>query len=443
LQAIDGLRDSGVRLIVTVDCGIGNVAEVKHARQAGVDVLVTDHHSPPADLPEAVAVVNPKHPACGYPFKQLAGVGVAYKMAQALVSDMEPGRWPELENGLLDLVALGTVADVVPLLQENRSLVRRGLKVLNATTRPGLRELAALAGLPMGALDEGHIGFGLAPRLNAAGRIDDALVAYEVLVTRGTEEAQKKARILQSHNEQRQRLLESGLVQATTLAQEYLPAEPILVIDDDGFVPGVVGLIASRLTDDYGRPAVVIQREETVSRGSARSIAEFDIGAALSECADLLERHGGHSLAAGLTVRTENIPALRERLAAIAARELGGRRLQPVIPIDAELPLASADWDTLRSIAHLPPFGCGNPEPVFLGRRARVRDCRTVGRGGAHLRLALRDGEEQRAAVGFGLGRLAASLPREVDIAYTLAVNEWNGSRRLELRLKDLRPSQG
>ncbi len=441
-EALTRLREQGASLVLTVDCGTSAAAEVVHARRVGLDVVVTDHHEVQAPLPPALAVINPKAPASGYPFRELAGVGVAFKLAQALVLAAAPERLAELEVQCLDLVALGTVADVVPLLGENRLLVRRGLRALNQTRRPGLLALAAAAGLSVGALDEGHIGYGLGPRLNAAGRVDDAWVAYQLLTTRSFAEARGLAQTLEERNAQRQRLTEAGVQRARELAAAHAEGAPLLVLDDDVFAAGVAGLVATKLAEERNRPVVVLERGAEVSRGSARSIPELDISAALAGCRDLLERYGGHPLAAGLALPTANIPALRERLAAIAGRELAGKDLVPVLTVDAELPLAKVDQGVYNALCQLPPFGVGNPQPLFLARGVRVRDGRAVGRGGGHLRTVLEDGGVQLVALWFGRGDLAVGLPRELDVVYALTVSDWNGSRRLELRLKGLRAAQ-
>jgi single-stranded-DNA-specific exonuclease len=440
-RALDALRAEGVRLILTADCGVGNAAEVAHANGIGLDVVVTDHHEPRAQLPPAVATVNPKRRDSSYPFRELAGVGVAYRLAQALVGELHPPGVRAGVEGYLDLVALGTVADVVPLVDENRTLVKRGLRALNDAPRPGIVALAEAAGLPVGALDEGHIGYGLGPRLNAAGRIDDARIAYDLLTTTSYDDARRYARTLEERNNRRQRLTERGLERARELASRYAPGAALLLVDDPDFAAGVVGLIAAKLAEEYNRPAVVLERGAEYSRGSARSIPGFDIGAALAACVDLLERYGGHATAAGLAVANRNLPALAERLTSLAERDLGGQDLRPRLVIDAEMPLAAVDWDLQRTLSALPPHGLGNPEPIIASRDVVVRECRAVGRDGAHLRLAVQDGEARFTAVGFGLGEWAAAMPRVVDIAYGLAVNEWNGRRRLELRLKDVRES--
>ena len=312
-EALCKLRESGVTLAVTVDCGVGSTLEVEYATSIGLDVVVTDRHDLHGDLPPAVAVINPKREDSDYPFRHLAGVGVAFRVAQALVSDIA-GR-DKVSNAArwLDLVAIGTVTDVVPLVGDNRSLVKRGLNVLRSTIRPGLRELVNVAGLPLASLDEGHIGYGLGPRINAAGRIDDALVAYQLLTTSSREEAQRLARVLEDRNALRQRMTESALARARELVPEQTGEAPVLVIEDVSFAPGLVGLIAAKLAEEYGRPAIVLERSDEFCRGSARSIPGFDIAAALARCSPLLERYGGHASAAGLLLRTERLGLLRKQ----------------------------------------------------------------------------------------------------------------------------------
>lgn len=437
-EALTTLCRAGVGLVITVDCGVSSHVEVEHARQLGLDVVITDHHRLPATPPLAAAIINPKREDNAGQFRDLAGVGVAYKVAQALVREVNPRIWPEMERSALELVALGTVADVVPMLGENRVLVRRGLDALNRTERPGLRALAASARLPLGSLDESHIGFGLAPRLNAAGRLGDASTAYDLLVAQTGEEAEPLARFLEGQNALRQKLTQDCFQRACELweAAGTGARSPFVIVQDHSFEVGILGLVASKLVELFNRPALVLEHREGASRGSARSVPGFDVGAAVAECADLLKRHGGHSLAAGLTVANADVPALRERLNGLAGRCLADRDPRPELAIDLELPVRQADWRVYRMIELIAPFGVGNPEPVFLSRGARVEGRRRVGREGKHLQLFLAGGTK---AIGFGLGELAEAIPDTIDLAYSLAVNDWNGTRGLEARIRDLR----
>ncbi|RPI51866.1 MAG: single-stranded-DNA-specific exonuclease RecJ, partial [Chloroflexi bacterium] len=336
IQALRTLYKQRVRLVVTVDCGIRSLEEVQAASR-GLDLVVTDHHRPGEELPAALAVVNPKQPGCAYPFKELSGVGLAYKLAQGLLRASPPVELQE--EALLDLVALGTVADLVPLVGENRALVQRGLERINHAARPGIEALMADAGVRRGAVDSAAIGFLLGPRLNAAGRIDDAMVAYRLLRSRDLLETQELGRTLGELNRHRKQYTEETFVaaQAQVLARD--PDAFLFLADDPSFPPGIVGLAASRLAEVYYRPSIVVTRGDDESRGSCRSIPEFDITEALDCCRDLLIRHGGHAMAAGFTVATANLDTLRARLVEIAASKLEDAELQPALEIDAELPL--------------------------------------------------------------------------------------------------------
>ena len=441
LEALRAIYRRGVRLVVTVDCGIRSLDEVERASR-GLDLIVTDHHSLGAALPAAVAVINPKRPDSAYPFRDLAGVGVAFKLAQGLLraAQHEPNP-PQLEEGaLLDLVALGTVADLVPLLGENRALVQRGLERLNEHPRPGVEALMAEAGLRRGEIDATTIGFRLGPRLNAAGRIDTALLAYRLLTGRDPLETRELARQLDDLNRRRQELTEQTVAQAEAQVLADDAEAHLYLAASAEFLPGIVGLAASRLTEAYYRPSVVVELGEEESRGSCRSIPEFDITAALDQCSDLLIRYGGHRAAAGFTVATHKLDVLKRRLKAIAARQLAGVDLRPLLDIDLEMPLEEVDWATHDLLQQVEPCGMQNPQPVLLSRGVEVRDRRAIGGEQAHLKLGLRDGRGVFwDAIFFRHGHLLADLPDRVDVAYTLDVNVWNGEKRLQLNVQDLR----
>jgi single-stranded-DNA-specific exonuclease len=443
LEALRTLYLRGVRLVVTVDCGIRSFREVDQARR-GLDLIITDHHAPAPDrpLPPALAIVNPKQQGCPYPHKDLSGAGLAYKLAQGLLrAEQRRADPPELaEESLLDLVAMGTVADLVPLLGENRSLVRRGLERLNAATRPGVEALMAEAGLRRGDVDATAIGFRLGPRLNAAGRIDTAMKAYRLLTSRDLLETRDLAQKLGALNRERQQLTEETVAEAERQVQGDDPDARLYMAASAGFQPGIVGLAASRLTEAYYRPSVVVELGPEVSRGSCRSIPEFHITEALDECRDLLARHGGHAAAAGFTVRTENLEALRQRLKTIAAERLDGVELKPVLEIDAQVDLASVGWDTHAALRTIEPCGMGNPQPVLLSRGVEVRSRHPVGSDGKHLKLVLGDGRGAAwDAIFFRKGALSQHIPAQVDVAYRLGVNEWNHQKRLQIEVLDLR----
>lgn len=440
--AIEQLAEDGVRLLVTVDCGISNLAEIAHTRTLGLDVIVTDHHTPPEILPDAYAVVNPKQPGCSYPFKQLVGVGIAYKLVQAVTRLGIP--MPLRGRELLDVVALGTVADMGPLLGENRVLVKAGLESLNTHPRPGLRALIEAAGLAPGEVTAEDISFLLGPRLNAAGRLDDAVLAYRLLLADDYTSAQQLAADLNQANRRRQELTR-GVQQ---LAREQIGAlgkhqNRIIVLGDAGYPAGVVGLVASRLAEELGRPVLLLEQGEDISRGSARSVPGFNVYEALASCEDLFVRFGGHSAAAGFTISTDRLLELEARLLAYAEQHLPEELLAQGLDIDAEVPLAQLSWDLLRELGQLEPFGMANPRPVLMSRRVCVAGAWAKGADNQHLKLRLNDGNGGPSfdAIAFRLGQLAEYFPRHpwIDIAYTLDDNVWNGNRSLQLRIQDLR----
>ncbi len=443
LDALRYLYRQGVRVVVTVDCGIRSIHEVQQASQ-GLDLIVTDHHSVGEDLPPALATINPKQPGCPYPFKDLSGVGLAFKLAQALLLvQQQMGQACELaEESLLDLVALGTVADLSPLLGENRSLVRRGLEVLNDPRRPGVEALMANAGLRRGEVDATAIGFRLGPRLNAAGRIDTAMLAYGLLTNRDPLETRELAKKLGELNQRRQELTEQTVAAAEDQVLAQHPDAHLYLAASQDFLPGIVGLAASRLTEAYYRPSVVVELGDKKSRGSCRSIPEFDITKALERCEGLLIRYGGHAAAAGFTIATEKLDTLRRQLQAIAAEQLSGVELRPTLDIDAEIPLEEVDWATHALLGQMEPCGVHNPQPVLLSRGVQVRDVRAVGSERQHLKLTLRDGRGVAwDAVAFRRGDLLGQISGQIDVAYTLEINQWNQEKRLQLNVQDWRSS--
>lgn len=455
-DALQALAESGVKLVITVDCGIRAVEEVAFGNALGLDIIVTDHHSVGDQLPPALAVIDPKIDAKlrleegrpnGYPEDMLAGVGVAYKLADALfrVYIEQDKRRPGLDlESLLDLVALGTVADLAPLDRlENREMVRRGLDVLNRAHRPGIYELLRVAHTEPGGVSAMNIGFTLGPRINAAGRLDSAMIAYNLL-TADMPNAGDLAQRLQELNAQRQTLTLEAVEIARARVLDGADDVPPLIFDaGPEYLSGIVGLVAGRLCEEFYRPAVVIELGDEESRGSCRSIAEFNITQALDQCADLLIRHGGHAQAAGFSIRNENLPLLRDRLTALAVEGLAGRDLRPTLDIDAEVPFEYLTMDLAHELLRLEPTGAQNAAPVLLTRRLRVMDYRRVGQDGRHLRLRLSNanGTGLIDGIAFKLGDWADRMPLHLDVAYRLEVNEWNNTSRLQLNVQDLRPS--
>lgn len=441
---VDAAREAGAALAITVDSGILAHAAVAAAADAGIDVVVTDHHTPGSTLPPATAVVNPRRPDCGYPEEDLCGAALAFKLARAVsrasgVADAE--LWPRL-----DLVALATVADLVPLTGENRTLARYGLRALAATELPGLRALLEAADLDGTEVSAGDVGYRIAPRINAVGRMASATRGLELLLTDDPAEAREIAGELDDENRRRRaedrRTLDEALER---LGDAYDPdADFAVVLASEGWHPGVIGIVASRVAERIHRPTVLVALEGERGRGSARSIPGFDLHDAIAACADHLTRFGGHRQAAGLEVERARLGAFREAFREEAARRLAGAELRPVLSADLELPLDAVTEDLHRVLEYVGPFGIGNPRPTFVVRDAGVRGARVV--GDDHLKLRLgRDGVELEA-IGFGL---AERIPPEavdggtVDAVFRIRENVYRGVRTLQARLLDLRPGDG
>lgn len=438
-DALDMLHEQGIRLVVTVDCGIRSPGEAEHARQIGMDLVISDHHEPKADLPEALAVICQKRSTNIYPERNLAGVGLAFKIAEAMLAK-RPVEGVNSEDWL-DLVAIGTVADVVPLTGENRSLVRAGLKNIRFGQRQGLLSLVNAAGLSIQKISARDIGYGLGPRLNAAGRLESALAAFDLLVATDLFTSGLLAQKLDDQNRDRQRMTQQMQVEAEKLACAS-ENDSLLIAVDAGFNMGVVGLVAARLTDAYYRPAIVGSRGEEFTRASCRSIPEFNITQALDECTPLLERHGGHAMAAGFTVRNENLEELTGCLHAIARRELGERDLRPVLRADMQIPLRDLRPNLLKDLDMLEPTGLGNPEAVFVSRDLRVKWPKKIGNEGQHLRMSVTDGYITFDAVAFRQGYWADQMPARVDLLYVFETNFYQGRESLQLNVRDIRPAE-
>jgi len=444
LDAIGALAQDGLRLLVTVDCGTRSLDEVALAARLGLRVIITDHHHVGGALPQADVILNPRQPTCLYPFKDLSGVGVAYKLVQALLRVNHQVPLPSTqmdldESDLLDLVALGTVADMVPLLGENHALVSAGLARLNAAQRPGLHALMGITGVEPGKITAKTIGYALAPRLNAAGRMKEAATALELLMATDMTEALPLAEELERLNQERRDLTSQVREAARLMVSEDEILPPLIFAASDSFQQGVVGLAASRLLEEFYRPAVVVAIEGEFSKGSARSIPELHITEALDELSELLVRHGGHAAAAGFTVRTERLPELRARLLQLVSERLTGAVFMPVLRIDAEVSLSALTLQAFQDLERLQPFGYGNAEPVFVSRRVRVRNARVVGAEGRHLKLTLVDEiGHPWDGIAFRQGDWFGRLPESIDIAYFLELNSWNGWEKLQLNIQDI-----
>jgi single-stranded-DNA-specific exonuclease len=433
VSALEKLAAQGVGLVITVDCGVTDVAEVERARQLGMDMIVTDHHVPLERLPRAVAVVDPKRKDSRYPHPDLAGAGVAYKLLQALFHRNNNEEWL---STLLDLVALATITDLSPMVGENRYLVKEGLRQLNNSSRVGIQEMAKLTGLRLGEVVSEDIAWVLGPRLNAAGRMNNASTSYQVLTTRSSEEARLLAVELEENNVQRQKLSQEGL----SRAREKLAGKthlPLLMEGDESYSVGIIGLVAGKLVDEFYKPAVVVSIGPELCRGSCRSIPEFNIVSALEKCSDLVTAFGGHPLAAGFSVPREKMTPLEHRLVQLATEQLSHVDLRPELKIDAEIPLDDLAGDTFNSIQGLGPFGRGNPQPTFLTRQVEVMECRAFGGRGEWLGLKLRQGGATWRAVDFESRRKREEVPSRIDIVYKLEKSRWNGEQVLSLNLLD------
>lgn len=435
--ALKILKEQGVNLIVTVDCGVTDVLPVKKAGNLGLDVVITDHHTPLDEVPEAVAVVNPKLTGSVYPFSQLAGVGVAFKVLQALFRSL--GRDDRLE-WLLDLVAIGTIADMSPPLAENRYLIVEGLKSINSRPRLGIGELIKQTRLEAGGLDTDSISWIIGPCLNAAGRMADGLTGYNLLVTESPQEATELAAWLAKKNRERQEMTTKILAIAREEVQKG-GLQPLLIAAGKEYPLGIAGLVAGRLAEEFYRPSIVVHTTETQSHGSCRSIPEFNMIAALNHFSHLFSRFGGHSQAAGFTMPTEKLHELESGLMRLAAGELEGVDLMPHLDIDARVNLPDLAGDAFTSVQSLSPFGIGNPVPLFLSQGVEVLEKRTMGNEGEHLRLKLRQGGSVWDGVAFRLSNHRVELSSRLDIVYNIEVDNWQGKNHLRLNILDFKLS--
>lgn len=433
--AIDRLRAQGVQLIVTVDCGVTNVGEVAYARSLGIDTIITDHHLVASDLPDAEAIINPHAPHSGYGFDHLTGVGMTLKLAQAVLEPTEGERWGA---DLMELAAIGTITDMAPLLHENRYIVHYGIRQIQQTQSKGLRALLDRARVAPEHASAETIGFGLGPRINAAGRLDHADVALELLLTDDEARAIELVQELDSYNTERQALTEETVNRATALVPAVIP--PLIMVGEPDFNPGVVGLAAGKLSESFGAPAAVYCIDGDRIMASCRSAPGFHWADALTRCDDLLDRYGGHAQAAGFACDAAALPELKERLISIAAEQLG--EAQPIREgiIDAEAQPSELVGPTFQILRQLEPLGIGNPAPVFLARGVEVVKASTMGADGKHFKLSVRSGGALWDVVAFRQSWLTGT--RHADIVYTMDLDYWKGQPRIRLSLQDYAPSE-
>ena len=424
------IENQGISLIVTVDNGVAGHEAIELAQSMGVDVIVTDHHSMPEVLPDAYAIIHPEHPEADYPFQHLAGCGVAFKLATALLE--------EVQVELLDLVAIGTIADMVSLTGENRILVKYGLSVLKNTQRIGLQELFKIAGIQENEVDEETVGFQIAPRLNALGRLDDPNPAIELLTGFDEEEARDIALMINQKNEERKEIVQKIYDEAKTMVD---PNKPVQVLAGKGWNPGVLGIVAGRLLEELHQPVIVLNIENDLAKGSARSIEAVDIFEALDPHRDLFVAFGGHAGAAGMTLEASKLEALSQVLVAYIEDNQVDLSTKNELFLDEELSLPDLTLEPLKNFEKLAPFGMDNKKPVFYLKDFKVENAHTMGAGNTHLKLKISQADAVFEVVAFGLGNLATefSQTKNLELAVTLSVNKWNGQTSLQLMLVDAR----
>ncbi|WP_053367251.1 single-stranded-DNA-specific exonuclease RecJ [Bacillus sp. FJAT-27245] len=428
--------ENGVKLIITVDTGISGVHEADVARELGVDLIITDHHEPGPVLPDALAIIHPKLPDSNYPFKELAGVGVAFKLAHAL--------YGQLPDHLLEIAAIGTIADLVSLKGENRLIAKSGIDRLKVTGNIGIRAILKSAGVDASAINEETIGFTLAPRINAVGRLEHASMAVKLLLTEDKGEAEDLAREMDSLNRERQAIVQEITEEAILQVERDFPPDSnkVLLVGKEGWNAGVIGIVASRLVEKFYRPVIVFSfdMEKGLAKGSARSIPGFDLFKNLSECRDILPHFGGHPMAAGMTLKLEDVNDLRFRLNELAAGQMSDEDFVPVLQLDAEISISEVSLPVLEEVLLLAPFGMDNPKPKISVEDVSISTLRRIGSDSSHLKMTLSNGEASLDGIGFGLGPLAdhISPSSKISVAGELSINEWNNIRKPQLMLQDI-----
>ena len=444
---IDHVREVGATLLIAVDCGITAIQQVEQARTNGIDVIICDHHEPGNEIPNAIAVLDALQPSCPYPFKYLCGCGVAFKLIQALTTS-EPIRSKLGDDGpkrLLDYlqyVTLATTADIVPLVNENRIMVKLGLELINSIPVPGIRALIETSGLSPGRISSGQIVFVLAPRINAVGRLGDANRAVEMLASDSYDRAVQIARVMENENFQRRKIDEETFLQAQEIVEKFLEADndSALVLHQEAWHPGVIGIVASRLVERYYRPTIMMTTVDGVAKGSARSISGFNIHDALKRCEDKLIQFGGHKYAAGLTVELDKVDEFRDAFKQVAAELLTEDLLIPEIKIDAEVQLSDLTPKFIRVLSQFAPFGPDNMRPVFAARGVEVLgQPRIVGKN--HLRFKVRSNTHVVDAIGFNLGHLLSRVKSgsKIDVAFSLDEGEFAGETVPQLKIRDVK----
>lgn len=437
-KAIDTIKERNIDLIITVDCGISAIEEVDYAVRLGMDIIVTDHHEAGEKLPNALAVIDAKRKDNTYPFRALAGVGVVFKLIQALSIKLEIK--PEEYLKYLDLVCVGTISDIVPLEGENRTIAKLGLMLIKVTRNLGLRELIKSSGYK--EIDSNTISFGVAPRINACGRMGHEEEALKLFLAEDLESATKITKELNEYNTLRQSTEKAIYEEAVQqIEKNHLDENNSIVLGGKGWHHGVIGIVSSKVTDKYYKPSILLSFEDNIAKGSGRSVPGFDLYEGLAKCEDLLEKYGGHSMAVGLTLKKENLENFKERFEQIA-KEKNIKELVPIIYIDDELKLKDINMDLVKSISILEPFGEANKVPLFLIRNLKIDSIRALSEG-RHLKLTLRDENFVINAIGFELGYLAEEyrIGDRIDVVGTLEINSFNGFSSIQINMKDIRKS--
>ncbi|MFB5662192.1 single-stranded-DNA-specific exonuclease RecJ [Alteribacillus sp. HJP-4] len=436
IPAFRKAKEEGAGLIITVDTGIAAVEPINTAKELGMDVIVTDHHEPPPQLPDAYCIINPKKPGCMYPFKELAGAGVAFKLAQALL-----GSFPE---HILDIFTIGTISDLVPLLDENRALVKEGLKKLSSSDKPGIKALKKICSIDGETIEEEHVGFAMGPRINAAGRMEAADPAVHLLNSTSMDEADEWADMINNLNKERQKVVNEMTKEAVEVVETHYPPESnnFLIIGKEGWNPGVIGIVASRLVERFYRPVIVLSIDEDAgtAKGSARSIEGFDMFQELSKNRELLPHFGGHPMAAGLTMSTEHVDELRKKMSDQAGAVLSADDFIPSTKIDFAVTLQEINLQSVEELNKLAPYGIGNPKPAFAIKGINIASFKKIGSEKNHLKLGFESEGKNLDCVGFHLGHLADQLTEKstAEAVGELSINEWNGFRKPQLFLKDI-----
>jgi single-stranded-DNA-specific exonuclease len=441
----DGIRyamKEGAHLIVSVDCGITAVEEARFAKENGIDLIICDHHTVGDEIPDAVAVLDPKRPDCNYPFDGLSGAGVGFKLLQATVQKL--GLPDTLPDRYLDLVAISVASDIVPMVDENRILMRRGLEIINNNPRVGIKALLERINIPPESVSTSTIVFSIGPRINAAGRMGDATAAVELMIASDPGSAESYASELERINKKRRTTDSNTMDQAVELLENQFDVDELssMVLHHPEWHLGVIGIVASRLVDTYYRPAIMLSTVEGKIKGSARSIKGFNIYEALKRCEDLLEQFGGHEFAAGLTMEAENLDEFRQRMDRIACELLSEHDFLPELQIDAEINLAKMDMKFWKLLSQFEPFGPGNLRPVFVSKDVCIEGVPTIV-GNGHLKMKVRQGNSAvMDAIGFNMHEYLPTIrncdENRIDVAYVLEENHWNGRRTIQMRLKDI-----